>query len=399
MSIWESILVALDNLRMNKLRSFLTMIGIVFGVAAVVTVVSIGQSGQSSMMSELSNYKDGYFVVYNNYSNGSAPGDTEIRLRDLREAAKIPGVRYVSSELTFSMTTKLKNEELQFSITGTTADVPKMMNLDIVAGRFFNSQEERGRQKVIIVDKKFAEKAYGSESSAIGRKLVLSNGTFRVIGVYKQQESIMSGMQGERYTGYAPLLAMPMGEDGDNFRLGMIGVLASSPDNTDKTVQDVKEWFAKKKNTDVSQFLSQTGKEAEQMISSSFGIMQIIIGSIAGISLLVGGIGVMNIMLVSVTERTREIGIRKAIGATPGTIMVQFMIEAVILSFIGGTIGALFGLLLAFIFALATGWPFVVSIWAMALAFGFSAAVGIFFGLYPANKASKLHPIESLRYE
>jgi len=108
---------------------------------------------------------------------------------------------------------------------------------------------------------------------------------------------------------------------------------------------------------------------------------------------------VMNIMLVSVTERTREIGIRKAIGATPGTIMVQFMIEAIILSFIGGGLGALLGLLIAFVFAMITGWPFVVSIWAIALAFGFSAAVGIFFGLYPANKASKLHPIESLRYE
>lgn len=399
MSIWESILIALDNLRLNKLRSFLTMIGIVFGVGAVVTVVSIGQSGQSSLMSELSNYKDGYFVVYNNYSSMGTAGDVEIRYRDLKEVAKLPGVRYVTGELTYGMTTKLKNEDLRFSITGTTADATKMMNLDIVAGRFFNSQEERGRQKVIVVEKKFAVKAFGSEASAIGRKVELSQGTFRIIGVYKPQESIMSGMEGERYSGYAPLLAMPMGPDGDNVRLGMIGVLAASPNDMDQTVEDVKKWFAKKKNTDINQFLSQTGKEAEQMIASSFGIMQIIIGSIAGISLLVGGIGVMNIMLVSVTERTREIGIRKAIGATPGTIMVQFMIEAVILSFIGGMIGALLGLLLAFIFALITGWPFVVSIWAMALAFGFSAAVGIFFGLYPANKASKLHPIESLRYE
>jgi putative ABC transport system permease protein len=135
------------------------------------------------------------------------------------------------------------------------------------------------------------------------------------------------------------------------------------------------------------------------MIKSTFSILQTIIGSIAGISLLVGGIGVMNIMLVSVTERTREIGIRKAIGATPGNIMLQFMIEAVILSFIGGTIGALFGLLAALAFALISGWPFVISIWAIALAFGFSTAVGIFFGWYPARKAAKLQPIESLRYE
>lgn len=399
MSIWESILVALDNLRINKLRSFLTMIGIVFGVAAVVTVVSIGQAGQKSIISAVSNYKDGYFVVYNNYADGSSRNDVEIRLRDLNEVAKLPGVRHVSTSIGYPTMAKLKNEKLRFSINATKSDMTKMMNLDIVAGRFFNSQEERGRQKVIIVDSKYATKAFGSEAGAVGRKIALSEGTYRIIGVYKPQENILSGMEGVRYSGYIPITSMPRGEDGDNIRLGVVEVLASSPDNMDQTVKDVKEWFAKKNNTDVGQYLSQTGREAENMVSSTFSILQTIIGSIAGISLLVGGIGVMNIMLVSVTERTREIGIRKAIGATPGTIMVQFMIEAVILSFIGGALGALLGLLIAFIFAMITGWPFVVSVWAIALAFGFSAAVGIFFGLYPANKASKLHPIESLRYE
>lgn len=209
----------------------------------------------------------------------------------------------------------------------------------------------------------------------------------------------MSGMGGERYSGYAPITAMPADDNGDTERFNSIEVLASSPETINDTVLTVKKWLAEKYKLEVNDFASQTGKEAEQMVASTFSILQTIIGSIAGISLLVGGIGVMNIMLVSVTERTREIGIRKAIGATPGTIMLQFMIEAVILSFIGGTLGALLGLLAAFVFSLISGLPFVVSVGAILLAFGFSAAVGIFFGLYPANKASKLHPIESLRYE
>lgn len=400
MSIWESIWVALDNLRMNKLRSFLTMIGIVFGVAAVVTVVSIGQAGQTSIISMVSNYKDGYFVIYPNMSDaGSQGGDTDFRLRDFAEIRKLPGVQYVSSSLTYGMTTKLKQDSLRFTVTATTSDTVKMQKIDLAAGRFFNSQEERGRQKVIVVDKKYAEKAFGSAGGAIGRKVVLNSGTYRIIGVYKTQESILSGMEGEQYSGFAPVTAVTFGEAGDNERFGMLEVVASSPDRIDETIKTLKDWISKRKNVDPDIYFTQTGKEAEQMVSSTFSVLQTIIGSIAGISLLVGGIGVMNIMLVSVTERTREIGIRKAIGATPGTIMLQFMIEAVILSFIGGTLGALLGLFAAYVFALISGWPFVVSVWAILLAFGFSAAVGIFFGLYPANKASKLHPIEALRYE
>ncbi|MFD3261414.1 ABC transporter permease [Paenibacillus lentus] len=399
MSIWESIWVALDNLRLNKLRSFLTMIGIVFGVAAVVTVVSIGQAGQSSILSIVSVYEDGYFVIYENPMESKGDGKTDFRMRDLMEIRKLNGVRYASSSLPFSMTMKYKKETLRFSVTATTSDSYKMQKIDVVAGRFFTSQEERGRQKVIVVDKKFADKVYGSERAAVGRKLVLSEGTFRIIGVYKPQESILSGFEGQQYTGFAPITAMPAGKNGENERFQALEAVASSPENIDETVKMVKKWMADLNNVDQSAYSSQTGKEAEQMVSSTFSILQTIIGSIAGISLLVGGIGVMNIMLVSVTERTREIGIRKAIGATPGTIMLQFMIEAVVLCFIGGTAGALLGLGAAYAFSAISGWPFVVSLWAILLAFGFSAAVGIFFGLYPANKASKLHPIEALRYE
>lgn len=400
MSIWESILVALDNLRMNKLRSFLTMIGIVFGVAAVVTVVSIGQAGQTSIISNLSNYKEGYFVLYPNAMTMSEQEDLSFRLREFNEIRKQPGVRYVSASNSYMMTTKLKKESLQFMVTGTTSEITKMQNIDVVAGRFFSQQEERGRQKVVVIDAKYAEKAYGSANAAIGRKLQLNTDTFRVIGVFKVEEGLLSGMGGEQYSSYAPITALSsVDSTAENARFSNLEIVVTSPDQIDNTIASLKKWMGEKKNVSPDMFLSQTAKEAEQMVSSTFSILQTIIGAIAGISLLVGGIGVMNIMLVSVTERTREIGIRKAIGATPGTIMLQFMIEAIILSFIGGTLGALFGLLFAYIFALISGWPFVVSIWAILLAFGFSAAVGIFFGLYPANKASKLHPIESLRYE
>lgn len=399
MSIWESIKVALDNLRVNKLRSFLTMIGIVFGVAAVVTVVSIGQAGQASIMSIVTSYKDGFFVIYPDMTAGAGQSNGDFRLRDLPEIRKLEGVRYASLSDSYYMTTRYKKNQLKFTVTATTAESFKMQNIQLVAGRFFTVQEERARQKVIVVDQHYAEKVFGSPDQALQRKVAMSEGTFQIVGVYKPPKNILSGMSGEQYTGYAPISAVFSSADGENQRFEVLEIMAASQETMNDTIKRVKKWLTQQKGVPADFYRTETGLEAQESVAQTFGILQTIIGSIAGVSLLVGGIGVMNIMLVSVTERTREIGIRKAIGATPGAILIQFMIEAVVLSFVGGMVGASLGLLFAYVFAVIMDWPFIVSAWAIMLSFGFSAAVGIFFGLYPARKASRLNPIESLRYE
>jgi putative ABC transport system permease protein len=395
MSMWESILVALDNLRVNKMRSLLTMIGIVFGVMAVVTVVSIGQAGQASVLNELSNYSDGYFVVFKTAGEGNS--NASITLRDLNEARKLDGVKFVSTSSSFQMSEMRETEKLLFNLLGTTSDMTKMQKVDLLTGRFFTAQEQRTKQKVLVVENKYAEKVYGSSERALNRKVKLSGGTFQIVGVYKPQKSILGDMGGTQYNAYAPLESMPNSSAGRY--LSSLDVVSENPEQMDDLMKEMKEWLALRHNAEPEHFTSQSGKDAQDMVSSIFGILQVVIGSIAAISLLVGGIGIMNIMLVSVTERTREIGIRKAIGATPSAIKLQFLIESVILSFLGGMTGALLGLLVGAGVSFFMALPSVISIWAIVLAFGFSATVGIFFGYYPANKAAKLQPIEALRYE
>ncbi len=401
MSIWENVWIALDNLRLNKMRSFLTIIGIVVGVGAVVTVVSIGQAGKSSVISSISKYGDSFFVVLPNPQNDSGLEDISITTRDLDQVRKLSGVKEAAGVLSFPMQSKLGKETLNFTITGTSSELTKMENMKLAAGRFFTSSEERAQRKVVVVESKFADEQFGSPQAALQRKIPLDGKIYQIVGVFETEKGLLSGLGGNNYSAYMPLEAIPVSYGSSNVRLNYIQLQSGSddPQELNDAIDRVKKLLAKRHNTDVKSYMSQTGKEAQQQVGAVFNILQTIIGSIAGISLFVGGIGVMNIMLVSVTERTREIGIRKAIGATPGVIMAQFIIESVILSFIGGLIGTMLGLFGAFLFAQITSWPFLVSWWAILLAFGFSAAVGIFFGLYPANKAARMQPIESLRYE
>lgn len=397
MAFWEYVQIALENLRLNKMRSFLTIIGIVVGVAAVVTVVSIGEAGKNSVVSEISRYGDGFFVLFPNYEMMNAQNSPIITLRDIEQIRKIRGIERASAYLSFSSETQVGRETASFSISSGSADLYQMENINIVAGRFYTEAEDRSRQKVIVVEESFANDFMGDAQRAVNQRLILHNKVYRIIGVYKKPESFLSGFGGVRYDAYMPISSLPFFLPGDRVDYLQASILPGT--DVQAVIDEVKAHLAKQHRVEPGAYLTQTGAEAQQQISGVFNILQTIIGSIAGISLLVGGIGVMNIMLVSVTERTREIGIRKAIGATPGAIMGQFIIEAVILSFAGGIIGALIGMGASGIFALATGWPFLVSGWAIILAFFFSAAVGIFFGLYPANKAARLQPIEALRYE
>lgn len=399
MALWEYVTVAFENLRLNKMRSFLTIIGIVVGVAAVVTVVSIGEAGKTSVISEISQYGDGFFVVFPNYNEMSIQHDVSITTRDVESIRRINGIDTVTGIISLQTEAQIGRETARFTVTAGNADLFKQENIPMAAGKFFSEAENRARQKSLIVDSTFADKYFNGSTSALNQKIMMNNKIYRIIGVYEKKDSLLGALGGEVYYAYMPINSLPFSIEGGRVDMLQAGTSLDDPERVKEIIQEVKSLLAKRHNVSTNAYLSQTGEEAQAQIGSVFNILQTIIGSIAGISLLVGGIGVMNIMLVSVTERTREIGIRKAIGATPGAIMGQFMIEAVILSFLGGIIGTLLGLLGSSLFAMATGWPFLISWWAIALAFIFSAAVGIFFGLYPANKAARLQPIESLRYE
>ncbi|MCD1258781.1 ABC transporter permease [Paenibacillus athensensis] len=403
MNITESIVAALESLRMNRLRSMLTLIGMVVGVAAVVTVVSVGEAGKVSLASEYDKYPASVFflIPVSDNKNSEQLKQASLTQRDVEAIGKIPGITAVSGTLTTIMDSDMGKETLRFNLTVANADLVKTENISMLAGRFFTKTEERGRQRVVVIDEALAEKRFGSPEAAVHGKLLLRGKMYTVTGVYQAESNLFSDFVEKRYGIYVPSQAVPVSGDDNSMPYTYIQAKAEPGKGGElQAVMDrVRQATAARHNLHAGDYIAQSSEETQQIVKRVFGVLQIIVGSIAGVSLLVGGVGVMNIMLVTVTERTREIGIRKAIGATPGAIMGQFLIEAVVLCGIGGTIGMVVGIAGAYIFSLCTKWPFIISWWTVAAAFGFSAAIGMFFGLYPANKASRLLPIESLRYE
>lgn len=404
MNFWEGLIVALENLRASKMRSALTMLGIVIGVGSVIAVVAIGQGGRAAVMGEFNKYGSNLLAFYykaDSARNGQVVvnGGDMLTVRDAEDIKRqVPGLEAVAPGVQGQAEARANKVKKTLMLTATTEAYQRVTTVDLVAGRFFSEAEDRGRMKVIIVEQNLVKELFHTESG-IGRRIYINDIPYKIIGITKSQTASFN-FGPTTYTGYLPLDTWQY--DGDSTaEPGVVNwIQAKMADGAkEQQIQDKALALLGQRHHNKDKYGVESLDQIKGQVDKATGILELIIGSIAAISLLVGGIGVMNIMLVSVTERTREIGIRKALGASHGDILRQFLVESALLCLFGGAFGILLGTGGAYIIAKFAKWPPLVSLGTVGIAVGFSLTVGLFFGLYPASRAARLDPIEALRYE
>ncbi|MFZ5968215.1 MAG: ABC transporter permease [Bacillota bacterium] len=405
MNFFESFKVAINAIWVNKMRSLLTMLGIIIGISSVIAVVALGQGSKNLIGKEFEQF--GVSRVYIGLNWREDPirrdyfnyGDLDAITRAFEDK-----IVAASPKLDDSGKIVLKKESLNVYISGVNETYNKIEKLDMVAGRYLIDSDIKAKREVAVIDESAALKIFG-RTNVLGEKfLVKTNAksiSFVVVGIYETPKSIFSNMGDfeQPINIYAPISTVEK-------MLGIVDTIYGIEVNLDKdadakgTVDQIINLIERRHdNVGEEKYRGFTAEGEMEVVNKIMSIMTAVVGAIAAISLFVGGIGVMNIMLVSVTERTREIGIRKAIGARHRDILLQFLVEAVIISGIGGVIGTLLGIGFSFLISIFIKVPPSVSPSTILIAWAFSAGVGIFFGIYPANKAAKLDPIEALRYE
>ncbi|MCE5286740.1 MAG: ABC transporter permease [Pelosinus sp.] len=401
----ESIKIALDGLKANKLRAILTMLGIIIGVAAVIAMVSIGMGVRSKVESSIAGLGSNLLVVTpgtgpNSGAKQAAGSGITLTAKDAEAIMReVSGVNLVAPSVSRQYQVIFGNQNWTTSIQGSTPDILGVKSFTLGNGAFFTNQDVEARGRVAVLGKTVADNLFGG-MNAIGQTIRINKAPFRVIGVLASKGQSSAG------TDQDDTVIIPLSTAQERL-LGItyvqnINVQAASTDVIDGVQEDITALLRARHHLAANAADDFTVRNLVAVMATAgeaTNTITLLLANIAAISLLVGGIGIMNIMLVSVTERTREIGIRKALGARFRHILLQFMIEAVVIGVTGGVIGILFGIGAAAAISAVAGWQTVVSLPAIVLAFLFSVLVGLFFGLYPARKAALLDPIEALRYE
>jgi putative ABC transport system permease protein len=404
MSILMTLRIALKALNRNKLRTMLTMLGMIIGVGAVITMVALGKGAQTTIEEQVKAAGTNMITVSaGNFTMGGVRGgqgmSTRLRPEDAEALRDVPGVQYVVATTETRGQVVAGNQNWNTRTEGTDVEMPLIRSWPIKYGTFFTQQDVRAAAKVAVLGSFVADTLFGPDVDPTGEMIRIRSQPFRVIGVMSSKGQSGTGQDQDDiiFTPYTTVMKKLQGQQ----HVNRIVVGASTAD-----VQPVAEAIAAVLRVrqevmpgDTDPFTVRTLEEMAAMRSETARTMGTLLAAIAGVSLLVGGIGIMNIMLVSVTERTREIGLRMAIGARGKDVLLQFLVEAVVLSLFGGMIGIAFGFGLAEAAERFLQWPTTIPPNAIGMAFGFAAATGVFFGFYPARKAARLDPIEALRFE
>lgn len=407
--LWLTVLSALRVLRRNPLRAGLTMLGIIIGIGAVVAMVSLGQGATASVQAEISSLGTNVLIIVPGATTvggvrGGLGSISTLTIDDAEDIQKKVGSVTTVMYATRSVLQVIReNKNWSTIVLGTTPEFMDIRSWPVAQGNFFTQSDMDSAAKVAVLGKTAVQNLFEPGEDVVGSQIRIRNVPLRVIGVLTPKGQSTSGQDQDDLV-ILPFSTAERKVLGTRF-LGTVGIILVATQTRHEiptVVEDIKELLRTRHHihpSDEDDFTIRTMEDIAKTIAGTSRTMMVMLMSIASISLIVGGIGIMNILLVSVTERTKEIGLRMAVGAKRRHILLQFLIEAMIMTVIGGFLGVLAGIGGARILTVMVGWPTIISPQAVAAAFLFSVAVGLFFGLYPANKASKLNPIDALHYE